>query len=56
MLVELQQACVIMDGGSWTDHVAMGEKPQHVLYHVKPCCSYVYILCREVESIADLLC
>ena len=44
-----------MDGGSWTDHTAMGEKPQCMLYHVKPCCSYVYILCRVVVSIADLL-
>ena len=27
MLVELQQAYVIMDGGSWTDHPAMGGNP-----------------------------
>ena len=55
MLVELQQACVILDGGLWTDHMGVGGKPQRVLYHVKPCCSYVYILCRVVVSIADLL-
>ena len=55
MLVELQQACIILYGGSWTEHMAMGENPKRVLCHVKPCCSYVYILCRVVVSIADLL-
>ena len=28
---------------------------ERVLYPVKLCCSYVYILCRIVVSIADLL-